>query len=134
MRLITFIAVLLCACALAAAPLPPAARAEVDVLLDQLQASACEFNRNGSWYSAADAKAHLLRKLDYLEGKSMVQTAQQFIELGASKSSSTGQPYWVKCAGAPAQESRQWLTDKLKALRPAPTATPTNLSQSPGKH
>ncbi len=52
-----------------AAPLPPAARADVDALLTRLQSSGCEFNRNGSWYSGAEAKAHLLKKLDYLEAR-----------------------------------------------------------------
>ena len=44
-------------------PLPPAAKAEVKALLDKLIASSCEFNRNGDWYSAAEAKSHLERKL-----------------------------------------------------------------------
>src|SRR6185369_7563735 len=73
-----------------AAPLPPAARAEVDALMNRLQSSGCEFNRNGSWYSGAEAKAHLLKKLDYLEGKDLVKTAEQFIAKGASTSSSSG--------------------------------------------
>ena len=60
-----------------ATPLPPAARAEVDALLARLQSSGCEFNRNGSWHSGAEAKAHLLKKLDYLEGKNLVTTAEQ---------------------------------------------------------
>ena len=69
-----------------ATPLPPAARAEVDALLARLQSSGCEFNRNGSWHSGAEAKAHLLKKLDYLEGKNLVTTAEQFIARGASGS------------------------------------------------
>jgi hypothetical protein len=101
----------------AATPLPPLARAEVDALLNQLQSSACEFSRNGTWYSAADAKTHLLRKLDYLEGKNLVQTAEQFIELGASKSSMSGQAYQVKCNGSAPVESQRWLMDKLQMLR-----------------
>lgn len=63
-----------------AAPLPATARAEVDALLTRLQSSGCQFNRNGSWHAGAEARAHLLKKLDYLERKNLVQTAEQFIE------------------------------------------------------
>lgn len=100
-----------------AAPLPAPARAEVDALLTRLQSSGCEFNRNGSWYAGADAKAHLLKKLDYLEGKDLVKTAEQFIARGASGSSMSGKPYLVRCAGKAPVESAQWLTAELQALR-----------------
>ncbi|MFG6414411.1 DUF5329 family protein [Roseateles sp. DC23W] len=100
-----------------AAPLPPAARAEVDALLARLQSSGCEFNRNGSWHSGADAKSHLLKKLDYLEGKDLVKTAEQFIASGASGSSMSGKPYLVRCAGKAPVESAQWLTAELQQLR-----------------
>lgn len=118
MRAVLVICLLLC-CGLdlRAAPLPPSARAEVDALLAKLQVSSCEFNRNGAWYSAADAKTHLLRKLEYLEGKGLVQSAEQFIDLGASTSSSSGKPYLVKCGSANPIESKLWLSQELKAIR-----------------
>ena len=121
----TFLALLLAVAATAAisAPLPPAARAEVDALLARLQSSGCEFNRNGSWYAGADAKAHLLKKLDYLEGKGMVRTAEQFIELGASTSSMSGKLYLVRCAGKAPVESAQWLKAELQAVRVARAAS-----------
>jgi hypothetical protein len=100
-----------------AAPLPAPARAEVDALLARLQSSGCQFNRNGSWYSGADAKDHLLRKLEYLEKKDMIKTAEQFIELGAATSSASGKPYTVKCGAAAPVESKAWLTAELKAIR-----------------
>lgn len=102
-----------------AAPLPPAARAEVDALLTRLQSSGCEFNRNGNWYAGADAKAHLLKKLDYLEGKDLVKTAEQFIEQGASSSSMSGKPYLVRCAGKAPVESGKWLAAELQQVRAA---------------
>jgi len=106
-----------------AAPLPPAARAEVDLLLTRLQASGCEFNRNGSWYSGADARAHLLKKLDYLEGKDLVTTAEQFIERGAATSSMSGKPYLVRCAGKAPVESAKWLAAELQQVRAARAAS-----------
>lgn len=100
-----------------AAPLPASARAEVDVLLTRLQTSGCEFNRNGSWYAGADAKAHLLKKLDYLEAKDMVSTAEQFIERGATASSMSGKPYLMRCAGKAPVESAAWLRAELQQVR-----------------
>jgi hypothetical protein len=106
-----------------ATPLPAPARAEVDALLNGLQSSGCEFNRNGSWHSGTDAKAHLLKKLDYLERKDLVKTAEQFIERGASGSSVSGKPYLVRCAGKAPVESAKWLTAELQTLRAARAAS-----------
>ena len=112
-------AALLASTAAAAAPLPAAARAEVDALLTRLQASGCEFNRNGTWYAGAEARAHLLKKLEALEGKHMVSTAEQFIERGAATSSMSGKPYLVRCAGRAPVESAKWLTAELQQVRAA---------------
>ena len=100
-----------------AAPLAPVARTEVNALLSALEYSGCEFSRNGSWYSGSEAKTHLLRKLEYLEGKNLVQSTEQFIELGASTSSSSGKPYLVRCGDAGPIESRKWLGTQLTILR-----------------
>jgi hypothetical protein len=102
-----------------AAPTAAPVRAEIDAQLGKLQTSGCQFNRNGSWYSGAEAKSHLLRKLEYFEDKGNVQNTEQFIELAASKSSSSGKPYQVKCGNAAAVPSRQWLTVELNAIRAA---------------
>jgi hypothetical protein len=100
-----------------AASLSPDARAEIDALLSGLEAPSCTFNRNGTWYPATEAKSHLLRKLKYLEDRGMVQSAEQFIERAASSSSTSGQPYLVKCgSGAPVQ-SGKWLRSQLQVLR-----------------
>jgi ATP phosphoribosyltransferase regulatory subunit HisZ len=114
-----FLVALLClfAAVLNAAPLAPQVRAEVDALLSALEKSGCEFNRNGSWYAAKEARTHLLRKLEYLEGKNAVQRTEQFIDLAASASSSSGKPYLVRCGKAAPVESRAWLTAQLAALR-----------------
>lgn len=108
----------------AAAPMPPAARAEVDSLLTRLQTSGCQFNRNGSWHAGADARGHLLKKLDYLEGKGLVKTAEQFIAQAASASSVSGKPYLVRCAGQEAPvESAKWLAVELQQVRAARAAS-----------
>jgi len=103
-----------------AAPTPPAIRAEIDGLMAKMSTSNCQFERNGSWHNAAEARTHLLRKLDYIEGRrETLQSTEQFIEAAASKSSFSGRPYRVKCGNAEAMPSRDWLHRELKLLRAA---------------
>jgi hypothetical protein len=113
-----------------AAPLDPAARAEIDALLARLDASGCTFNRNGTWYPAADVKPHLLRKLKYLEDRGAVQSTEQFIERAASTSSMSGQPYLVQCGSAAPVSSSAWMLAQLQTLR-ALRANPTPASTVP---
>jgi hypothetical protein len=101
-----------------AAPVAPAVRAEIDGLMTRLNASGCQFERNGSWHKAADARTHLLRKLDYIEKqRDTLASTEQFIELAATKSSFSGKPYRVKCGAAEPVPSRDWLNRELKTLR-----------------
>jgi len=85
--------------------------------MSRLEASACEFNRNGTWYTAAEAKSHLLRKLKYLEDRGVVQSTEQFIELAASGSSMTSKPYLVRCGNDAPVASATWLLSQLRDMR-----------------
>lgn len=101
-----------------AAPTPPAIRAELDGLMAKMSASNCQFERNGSWHNAADARKHLLRKLDYIEGRrDTLASAEQFIEVAATRSSFSGRTYRVKCGAGDPVPSRDWLLRELQALR-----------------
>jgi hypothetical protein len=100
-------------------PTPAAVRAEIDAMLNRLEASGCQFQRNGRWHDGARARAHLLDKLAYIEKRGTVQSAEQFIELAASRSSVSGRPYQVRCDGLAPVESRRWLGDQLTAIRGA---------------
>ncbi len=99
-----------------AAPAAAPVRGEIDALLAALQASNCEFQRNGSWYAAAEAKTHLLRKLEYIEKRSTLPSTEKFIELAASSSSASGRAYEVRCNGA-VQPSAQWFGKQLQKIR-----------------
>jgi hypothetical protein len=90
---------------------------EVEALLKRLGESDCQFNRNGSWYSAVEAKKHLSSKLNYAIEKKLANSAEQFIEVAASKSSMSGTIYLVKCKSDPALPSATWLNNALKELR-----------------
>src|SRR5215510_14524471 len=116
-RLFIFLLTWIFVAASTAAPLSAAARAEIDRLMSRLEASGCEFNRNGTWHTASEAKSHLLRKLKYLEDRGAVQSAEQFIELAASTSSTTGQAYLVRCGNRAPVQSGTWLLSELHAMR-----------------
>ena len=100
------------------------ARQEIAGLMQALGASRCEFNRNGSWYDATRARAHLQRKYDYLLKKDLVDSAEQFIDRAASRSSFSGKAYRVRCPGRSEQDAAGWFRDQLQRLRgsakPAP--------------
>jgi hypothetical protein len=102
-----------------AASTPAPVRTEIEALLGRLEASGCEFNRNGTWYKSTEAKTHLLRKLEYIEGRTTLKNTEQFIEIVASSSSSSGKAYQVRCQGATPTLSAQWLKVELEALRTA---------------
>lgn len=99
-----------------AAP-PPAAQQEISKLMDALAHSDCQFQRNGRWYGAAEARSHLQRKYDYLQKKNLVASSEQFIDRAASQSSMSGKAYRVRCPGQPEQASASWFGEQLRRLR-----------------
>jgi hypothetical protein len=111
--------------AFAAVP-TPSAKAEIDQLLTRLQSSGCQFERNGSWHDATEARAHIERKYRYLLKKELVGTTEDFILGAATQSSMSGKPYQVKC-GNVQLTSAQWMRDQLKQLR----ATPGSAERKP---
>lgn len=101
---------------MAAAP-SPSTQAEVTHLLDYLTQSGCQFQRNGTWHAAAEARKHLQRKYDYLVKRGLVKQTEDFIRHGASESSLSGKPYQVKCGSDAAQSSGPWLREELRRHR-----------------
>ena len=97
---------------------PPAK--EIGQLIAALGDSGCQFQRNGSWHDARAAQTHLQRKYDWLLERKPQLSAEEFIELGASRSSMSGRPYQVRCPGKPQQPSAQWLRARLLELRARP--------------
>lgn len=109
---------------LALAETPEATKAEVTHLLEAVEKSECRFNRNGSWYDAKSARKHLASKFEYLDKKDLLPTAESFIKLGASSSSSSGKPYQMACEGKQPMTSAVWLVEELNRFREAkPKAT-----------
>ncbi len=105
---------------------PPAnVQAEIAYLLQHVEESGCDFNRNGIWYGGKRARAHLTLKYQYLVDHDQINTTNDFIDRAASRSSMTGISYQIRCEGGAPVDSSRWLLDALVAYRrskPAPPA------------
>ena len=91
-----------------------AADREIQYLLEFVELSGCDFERNGATHESADAADHL--RLKYRRGSRYVSTAEQFIDRLASKSSWTGKAYTVTCVGQ-VRPAEQWLHEALDNFR-----------------
>ena len=118
---IGIVVVLLILCrSLASADEPDAvAREEISHLFSYLASSGCQFYRNGSWHMSSPAVSHLHKKYEYLLKKGQISTAESFITLAATASSTSGDLYLVKCGEAPAVESAAWFRHELARYRAA---------------
>ncbi|CAI8704833.1 MULTISPECIES: DUF5329 domain-containing protein [Pseudomonas] len=94
----------------------PQATQEIMGLLDFVEHSECQFVRNGSEYPGPRARAHLEKKLNYLEGKNMVNSAEDFIDLAATKSSMSDRVYEVRCSEG-VEPASTWLKRELQRQR-----------------
>ncbi len=113
------LALIMTLCVLPAAHAAPTAAAmvEINYLLGLIEQSGCEFFRNGTWYDAPQAQAHLRGKFDVLSASDQIKTAEDFIEKAASNSSMSGRPYQIRCDGAAAMSTNQWFSAALTRFR-----------------
>ncbi len=80
------------------------------------------FIRNGSNHTAAEAAAHLQRKLGAAHGR--ITTAEQFIDVLGTRSSWTGIAYRVRFADGREVESAVWLRQLLREIRAGRSTAP----------
>jgi hypothetical protein len=110
--------------AVAGAATPSAnTQAEIAHLLSYLEASRCEFYRNGTWHDSRAARAHLEKKKNYLVNRSMIGSAEDFIRMAGTASSVSGEKYQVRCRPSPAVPSGEWLRAELERFRAARAAS-----------
>lgn len=114
---VTFVSVLLLCSSLHAAERSATSQREIAHLLAYLEHSGCTFLRNGTWHEPKEARAHLERKYEYLMERSRVDSAEDFIERGASSSSMSGEHYFVQCPGQIKVTSGGWLRAELSRFR-----------------
>ena len=86
---------------------------KIEFLISSLETlKGVKFIRNGSEHDGKEASEHLRMKLRIADGK--VQTADDFIELCASKSFMTGKPYMIKYSDGTIIKLEQYFREKLK--------------------
>lgn len=100
------------------------AQREISGLIDALAGSGCQFERNGDWHDALTARAHLQRKYSWLHKRGLAGSAELFIERAATRSSRSGEPYHVRCAGQPVVESARWFNAELVRVRARNSSRP----------
>ncbi len=88
---------------------------EIDYLLTTVGESNCTFIRNGRSYAAQDARKHLDTKRK--RGKRYFSSADEYIERLASRSSMSGDPYFIQCADDVRQPSGEWFAALLAKYR-----------------
>ncbi|MEO8156008.1 MAG: DUF5329 family protein [Rhizobacter sp.] len=113
--LMVMAAVMLLAAATVQAAPPPAEQARIERLIQFVeQQKGIRFVRNGSAYSPKDAAKFLRSKFNKMGEH--VTTAQQFIDLIASRSSTSGEPYLIRHADGRETPSATFLGDELKRM------------------
>lgn len=88
---------------------------EIHHLMEYTRNSNCIFIRNGRDHSPEDAARHMLRKYDHFKDK--ISTTEEFIELCATQSTLTRQPYEIRCPNQKSVESSYWFRMELQKLR-----------------
>ncbi|MHC4937945.1 MAG: DUF5329 family protein [Planctomycetota bacterium] len=87
----------------------------IEALLDAMRESeGLVFIRNGREYGAGKAADHLRRKWDTTAGR--IRTAEQFIELLATKSSMSGKAYMIRLRDGTLIPSAEWLAERLRRI------------------
>ena len=97
------------------ADVPDTQKPEVNYLIKALEISDCEMVRNGKAYGGATGAKHVRRKYNHF--KDDISSTEEFIELSASKSTKSGEDYWITCSGHESIRSRDWMLQQLQAFR-----------------
>ena len=84
-------------------------------LMDYVARSNLTFIRNASTYTSAEAAEHMNNK--YLHFKEDIKTAEDFIELCATRSMLSGKPYFIIDKEGNRIRTSEWLKSELAAYR-----------------
>ena len=118
--LILLSAALVAAQSPAAPPLSENRKIEAIIrIVDELKDAT--FIRNGSEHDCHAAAKHMRDKWNAQRSK--IRTAEDFIELAASRSSISGKPYLIRFKDGREIESGTFLREELRKLEPATTSS-----------
>lgn len=99
----------------AVADAPPDQKHEIAHLLSFVRYADCDLIRNGAVHDSKDGYRHLLDKYDYF--RSRIRSAEDFIDLAATKSLLSGRAYMVDCGEDDPIPSATWLRRELARYR-----------------
>jgi hypothetical protein len=116
------------ASSIVAADLANEQKREIDHLLNYVKISSCQFDRNGRIYDGIEAESHIREKYAFFRSK--IESAEQFIEWSASKSTISGEFYRVKCADTEWMKTRDWLLRELRKYRHGGKASAAPIARS----
>jgi len=102
-------------CTISVADVPDSQKSEVAHLLEFVTTSECEFERNGKRYSGEKAASHINRK--YKHFRKGISSTEEFIEYSATKSTRSGEYYYVYCSDGNQLRCADWLTEELINFR-----------------
>ena len=88
---------------------------EIDFLLRNIEQTECVLIRNGKSYGSEDALEHVQKKYIYFKDK--IETAEEFIEISATKSLITGKYYYIECQDQERIKFSDWLYEVLNVYR-----------------
>ena len=88
---------------------------EINHLLEFVASTSCQYERNGSVYDGVRAEKHIKKKYEYFKDK--INSAEDFIEYSATKSTMSGKQYKIHCDNMATQNSSDWLLNELKVYR-----------------
>ncbi len=109
--------------ALWAEDISPSEKVRVEQLIQRVeQLKDAKFVRNGSEYDAKTAAKFLKGKFDSNDSK--IKTAQDFIEIAATKSSTSGKPYLIRYANGQEITSSAFFLAELKSIEQASDKPP----------
>jgi hypothetical protein len=95
----------------------PTAEKEIEFLLTSLEATECQFERNGKRFNGKEAESHLRKKLNHGLKRGKIHTAEEFITYAATESSMSQKPYLVLCPDRKTIPSSQWMSLRLAEFR-----------------
>ena len=103
-------------CAILTAPAFAAGmQTEINHLLQFVEQTDCQYERNGKIHSGKEAAEHIKKKYNYF--KDDIDSAEKFIELSATKSTISGKYYLVHCPNHLTIRSQEWLLQELDNFR-----------------
>ena len=88
---------------------------EIDHLLNYVESTPCQYERNGTLHNGRMARGHIEMKYNHYRKK--VRTAEDFIKYSATRSSISGSQYQIICPNAEAVNASDWLQVELNQYR-----------------